>query len=139
MAVMLTDTEEIGASLFRAVEFAKQVEAPDWDGLSLEHQAPYLLLAKHGPALLESMEGRPWHEVAFALFHRVAPEGAEGVPVEALWAALPPACKLAWEACARHLAAICDQVEDVTLDELERSWAGWALERVKKLRLYTEG
>lgn len=123
MANVTLGVEETAASCYRAVRAASGSTQGEWDALSLEAQVPFLRTARHGPALLERLEGAGWREVARAVFAEACPE-AEGA-----WEALPEPYKRAWEAGARHLAALLDADDIDNVEGLENSWREWAKRR----------
>lgn len=124
MTAVLTP-DELAASCYRAFLSASGLRPDPWEGLALEHQAPWLRVALHGEAALLSCEGRHPSEGGAAL----AALQARGDPALLEMALGAPRNRLAYEALARHLLTLIDGDGSPDLPALEASWADWATRR----------
>src|SRR5262245_65830792 len=126
---MALTPQDIAASCYRAYTGALGI-ADEWDGLSLDCQAPWLVLAHRAPRLFEAQENQPWGLVAKMLFISYVACGEQ--QGEQLWLtanSLPE--RLAWEAVARHFVTLLEADDVTDLAALERSWAGWVQKQLK--------
>lgn len=98
----------------------------------------YIAVADQAPGVFEAMQGMPMSQVADRLY--VIWRAAFDLPA-AKSAETSPNTQLAWEAVARHLAALLDDFdgEEMTLEDLEKSWGPWASSKLEKLQATAKG
>lgn len=120
--------DQLAESAFRAFHSALG-DSLTWDDASAEEEAVFERLGLTALAILEPQAGKSWPVIADDLWRRT--RRWLGHP-ETVLTDLPLCQQLAWEALARHLAAVLDAGDELdNLGALESSWRGWAENRMK--------
>ncbi len=149
--ISVESAEALAQSLYRlyqgafaAFSLPDEPGLPDFDRLNIEQQLPWYTLARKGPELLETLEGRQMRVVArrvHALFKHpehlavaFEPETRISVGPDIQYAGdsefdralrKDPTYGLLWEMIAKHLALVMDCDEASSLVEAEQVLLGW--------------
>ncbi len=126
------ETPELAESAYKV--FGSIIgERQVWEMMSLESQTPWMLVAQQARGLLESLEGNSFAHCGYEMMRLFLPS-EERTNALALWNTLPERARLAWEAVARHLAALMDSDEVDSLESAEALWPAWYEKASKKVR-----